>query len=58
MASLSITSGTDCWLLNGEMNFSAYEDDATVVSAMQEATKRIAGEYKEIIAEDIENTAG
>lgn len=36
-----IMGGTDCWLLNGEMSFAAFENDPTVVSAMRGATKRI-----------------
>ncbi len=36
-----IMAGTDCWLLNGEMSFSQYQNNPTVVSAMQQATKHI-----------------
>ena len=36
-----IMAGTDCWLLNGEMTFTPYSDNPTVVTAMREATKRI-----------------
>ena len=36
-----IMAGTDCWLLNGEMSFSQYQNNPTVVSAMRQATKRI-----------------
>lgn len=36
-----IMAGTDCWLLNGEMDFTQYQDNPTVVAAMREATTRI-----------------
>lgn len=54
-----IIAGTDCWLLNGEMNFTAYQDDPTVVSAMQEAAKRIlytTANYSDIMNGMDENT--
>ena len=36
-----VMAGTDCWLMNGDMDFTAYKENATVVSAMQQAVKRI-----------------
>ena len=54
-----IMAGTDCWLLNGEMSFEKYRDDPTVVSAMQQAAKRIlwtAANYSDIMNGMDENT--
>lgn len=54
-----IMAGTDCWLLNGEMSFAQYQDDPTVVSAMQQATKRILStisDYSNIMNGMDENT--
>lgn len=54
-----IMAGTDCWLLNGEMSFEKYRDDPTVVSAMQQAAKRIlwtTANYSDIMNGMDENT--